>query len=234
MNRQSNVQQQQQNVVAAHPTNTAGTQPLLTANNLMLQRVQFVNYNSNGQQFYSGYSQPVPYGYFPMQAHPQSTDTSGYGIPINSIPSNSHLPNHRQPPHQMTQPMAMPPPNMNSYSMLQQLPRPKDQLVANREKKILEFTDPKTGEAVTFSSIDRNSGSNTHSSAIKIEAPPPAHNQIQSESQSTQPPNSRTMPSAQSTSDGSAILLATSNETEQTTCKFSVSTYSYHAHHMSW
>lgn len=216
VNRQPNVQQQQPNVVPAHPTNAAGTQPLLTTNNLMLQRLQFV-YNNN-QPYYSGYSQQLPYGYFPLPAHPQSTDTSGYAIPINSIPSNSHLQNHRQPPHQqMTPPIAMAPQNMNQF-VLQQMQRPKDQAAIKRTRKPLTIVDPKTNEVVNIEPTDgNNSGSNTHSSALKIEAPLPVH--PQGESQNTQPPNSRTMPSAQSTSDGSAILLAAANETEQTTCK---------------
>lgn len=217
VNRQPNVQQQQPNVVPAHQTNAAGTQPLLGPNNMMVQRLQFV-YNNNGPPYYSSYSQHLPYGYYPVPAHPQNTDTSGYAIPINSIPSNSHLQNHRQPPHQQMAPsITMAPPNMNQF-MIQQMQRPKDQAATKRPKNPLPIVDPRTNKQINMDATDRNnSGSNTHSSALKIEAPLPVH--PQGESQNTQPPNSRTMPSAQSTSDGSAILLAAANETEQTTCK---------------
>lgn len=227
MNRQPNVQQQQPNVVPAHPSNATGTQPLLATNNVMVQSVRFVNFN-NAQPYYSGYGQQIPYGYYPVQAHPQSTDTSGYAIPINPIPSNSHMQNHRPPPHQqLSQTIAMAPPNMNHSFMIPHMQqRPKDQTANKRQRNPLAIVNPKTNEVVNVEAIDRNSsGTNTHSSALKIEAPSPAHNQ--SESQSTQPPNSRKMPSAQSTSDGSAILLAASNEPEQTTCKCPIGPHSF-------
>lgn len=90
-----------------------------------------------------------------------------------------------------------------------------------RKKNPLVIVNPKTNEQVIIDKLDQNSsGSNTHSSALKIEAPSPANTPIQSESQSSQQPNSRTMPLAKSTSDGSATLIATPNEIEQPTCMY--------------
>lgn len=124
---------------------------------------------------------------------------------------------------------------LHSTYMYPQMPRATkpDNQMQKRERKAIPIINPKTNEEVIINkrTNPNSSGTNTHSSALKIEAPSPAHTPMQSDNSqnSQQPQNSRTtmnMPSAQSTSDGSATMIATSNETEQPTCKLKSSSSS--------
>lgn len=242
-NRQPSVAQQQPNVPQAHQP-AAGTTHQVLPNNVMLQRLYLpagpYPYAHNSQQYNGNFSQqalqyPFHSGYVQYHQPQQGTETPHLSM-MNSVQGNSQLHTQRPPPHQqLGTPLTVPQLSgaVPQY-LMQAHPRQKQpgESLQKRVKNPLAIINPKTNEWINKPTENSSGGTNTHSSALKIEAPSPAHTPSQNESQSSQqPPNSRTMPSAQSTSDGSATSITATNDVEQPTCKFMCALHAHTKYH---
>jgi len=170
-----------------------------------MQHVNTVPYYSNSPGYFKNNQYFMPQQFGILQVPRPSAGTTHHIAPINTAVAgagSTQIPMHQPQTHQMNQQMHLQPP----YGVM---PQRQQQGTEKRQSKRIPIIHPVTNEELKIDKLNNqnSSGSNPHSSALKIEAP--------SSSQVTNQPHQQHQKSSnEPTSD-------TSNEPEQSACDHS-------------